>query len=102
MSNIFSDLKSKATRRKSASASKNTNDNTNQGEPAFSIQPHPAKSNDPADLNPPQAGGGLRRGHAEEAFHARDPYIPSQEIQDSLEQPLSREELKAQSAQLNG
>jgi predicted transcriptional regulator len=32
-------------------------------------------------------GGGLKGGAADQAFHARDPHIPSQAILNSLEQP---------------
>ncbi|KAF8880521.1 hypothetical protein BD779DRAFT_1446226 [Infundibulicybe gibba] len=70
-------------------------------EPTFSIQPHPAKSNDPADLQAPQAGGGLASGHAADAHHARGPHVPSAEIAQGLEEPLTREELRARAAELN-
>ncbi|KAJ7705454.1 hypothetical protein B0H17DRAFT_668679 [Mycena rosella] len=69
-------------------------------EEQFSIQPHPAKSNDPADLQPPQTGG-LASNPNEQAFHARDPHVPSQQVLAGLEQPLSREELQARAAELN-
>ncbi|KAJ7176683.1 hypothetical protein C8R46DRAFT_1213270 [Mycena filopes] len=69
-------------------------------EQQFSIQPHPAKSNDPADLQPPQTGG-LASNPNEQAFHARDPHVPSQQVMAGLEQPASREELKARQAELN-
>ncbi|KAJ7088623.1 hypothetical protein C8R44DRAFT_528155, partial [Mycena epipterygia] len=69
-------------------------------EPSFSIQPHPAKSNDPADLNPPQTGG-LASNPNDQAFHARDPHVPSQQVLAGLEQPSSREELQARAAELN-
>ncbi|KAJ7182728.1 hypothetical protein C8R43DRAFT_967903 [Mycena crocata] len=66
----------------------------------FTIQPHPAKTNDPADLNPPQTGG-LASNPNEQAFHARDPHVPSQQVMAGLEKPLSREELQARAAELN-
>ncbi|KAJ7489345.1 hypothetical protein FB451DRAFT_687353 [Mycena latifolia] len=69
-------------------------------EPTFSIQPHPAKTNDPADLQPPQTGG-LASNPNEQAFHARDPHVPSAQVMAGLEKPLSREELKARAAELN-
>ncbi|TFK50455.1 hypothetical protein OE88DRAFT_1660868 [Heliocybe sulcata] len=76
--------------------------NDNQGqEQSFSIQPHPAKSNNPGDLEPPQPGGGLNSNPELGAFHARDPHVPSQEIRNNLPEPASRDELKARSAQLN-
>ncbi|KAJ3514055.1 hypothetical protein NLJ89_g2592 [Agrocybe chaxingu] len=68
-------------------------------EPTFSILPHPAKTNDPADLQPPGSGG-LRHGGPMEAFHARDPYVPSEEIKNNMPAPLSREELHARQAEL--
>ncbi|EPQ51218.1 hypothetical protein GLOTRDRAFT_49138 [Gloeophyllum trabeum ATCC 11539] len=70
-------------------------------EPTYSIQPHPAQTNDPRDLEPPQLGGGLNSKPEYQAFHARDPHVPSKEIRDNMPQPASREELKARSAQLN-
>ncbi|KAG2014177.1 hypothetical protein CC2G_011020 [Coprinopsis cinerea AmutBmut pab1-1] len=80
-------------------------------EQQFHILPHPAKSNDPADLQPKQPQLGGRRGDAPEgaiacdapvnAFHARDPYVPSQEIRDNMPPASSREELQKRQAQLN-
>ncbi|KAJ7472333.1 hypothetical protein B0H11DRAFT_1811663 [Mycena galericulata] len=69
-------------------------------EPTYSIQPHPAKSNDPADLAPPQTGG-LASNPNEQAFHARDPHVPSQQVMAGLEKPATREELHARAAELN-
>jgi hypothetical protein len=68
-----------------------------------SIQPHPAKSNDPADLNRPQegSGGGLGSSNPMAAFNTPGPYIPSNEIQNSLENPMGRDEMQARSAELN-
>ncbi|KAG7440474.1 uncharacterized protein BT62DRAFT_938009 [Guyanagaster necrorhizus] len=71
-----------------------------ENEARFSIQPHPAKTNDPSDLNQP-AGGGLRSDPVVGAHHARDPHIPKQDVLNSLEQPLSREELRKRQAELN-
>ncbi|KAL1682096.1 hypothetical protein EV122DRAFT_204133 [Schizophyllum commune] len=73
----------------------------NQKEQSFNILPHPAKTNDPADLNPPQPGGGLRSGGATHAFHAREPHIPAPHIRDNMPEPKSREELHARQAELN-
>ncbi|KAJ6598439.1 hypothetical protein DFH09DRAFT_1131776 [Mycena vulgaris] len=73
---------------------------TTEEDPTFSIQPHPAKSNDPADLMPPQTGG-LASNPNEQAFHARDPHVPSQQVMAGLEEPLSREELQKRAAELN-
>ncbi|KDQ52198.1 hypothetical protein JAAARDRAFT_101893, partial [Jaapia argillacea MUCL 33604] len=71
-------------------------------QPTYSIQPHPAKTNNPADLvEPPQTGGGLNTNPEIGAFHARDPYVPSKEIRDSLPEPATRDELRARQAELN-
>ncbi|KAG5645668.1 hypothetical protein DXG03_005506 [Asterophora parasitica] len=70
-------------------------------EQQFTTQPHPAKTNDPADLQRQQPGGGLATSDPMAAHHARDPYVPSQEIQSNLEQPLGRDELRARAAELN-
>ncbi|KAG5634876.1 hypothetical protein H0H81_000452 [Sphagnurus paluster] len=70
-------------------------------EPTYSIQPHPATTNDPADLQPKQPGGGLATSDPTSAFHARDPYVPSQEILKGLEPPLGRDELRARATELN-
>ncbi|KAH9950794.1 hypothetical protein B0H21DRAFT_721719 [Amylocystis lapponica] len=72
-----------------------------KGEQTFSILPHPAKTNDPRDLEPPQPGGGLNSNPEVQAHHARGPHVPSQEILNSLEKPLSRDQLKAKAAELN-
>ncbi|KAF8504534.1 hypothetical protein F5888DRAFT_1656462 [Russula emetica] len=77
-----------------------------QQEQSFTIQPHPAKTNDPADLT-----GGPQHGHVanpqagteayQKALHARDPHVPSEEILKSVEKPKTREELRARAAELN-
>ncbi|KAF7303802.1 Glycoside hydrolase family 12 protein [Mycena indigotica] len=69
-------------------------------EPTFSIQPHPAKTNDPADLAPEQTGG-LASNPNDAVFHARDPHVPSAQVMAGLEQPLSREELHKRQEELN-
>ncbi|KAF8201191.1 hypothetical protein K438DRAFT_1582128 [Mycena galopus ATCC 62051] len=74
-------------------------DSKKNDEQSFSIQPHPAKSNDPADLQ--EQTGGLASNPNEQAFHARDPHVPSTQVMASLEEPLSREELQARQAELN-
>ncbi|KAK7436693.1 hypothetical protein VKT23_018948 [Stygiomarasmius scandens] len=89
MSSFINKIKSKAT---------GHNRSSSKGEePTFSIQPHPAKSNDPADLQPSGPGSGLRNNDAMAAHHAHGPQIPNNQ----LEQPLSREELRARQAELN-
>ncbi|KII85394.1 hypothetical protein PLICRDRAFT_31633 [Plicaturopsis crispa FD-325 SS-3] len=70
-------------------------------EQQFTTQPHPAKTNNPADLEPPQPGGGLNSNPELQAHHARDPHVPSSEVAASLEQPASRDELHARAAELN-
>jgi len=90
MSNFFNKLKGK-------SSKSSPNDNS------VSIQPHPAKTNDPADLEQtPGLGGGLKHDPVGQVYNAKGPYIPSEEIRNSLEQPATREELKARAAELNG
>ncbi|KIM43738.1 hypothetical protein M413DRAFT_443642 [Hebeloma cylindrosporum] len=68
-------------------------------EPSYSIQPHPAKTNDPADLQAPGTSG-LRHGGPMDAFHARDPYVPNEQIRNNLPEPLSHAELQARQAAL--
>nr|GAT58932.1 predicted protein [Mycena chlorophos] len=65
--------------------------------------PHPAKTNDPADLQGPgsEQTGGLASNPNEAVFHARDPHVPSAQIMASLEQPLSKEELAKRKEELN-
>ncbi|KAF8632643.1 hypothetical protein AX17_004776 [Amanita inopinata Kibby_2008] len=75
----------------------------NEGETTFSILPHPAKSNNPADLNPPNAGAdsGEGKNPLSAIFNAPGPFIPSQEMASNLDKPLSREELQARVSALN-
>lgn len=77
---------------------------TEQTEQQFTILPHPAvrerlqhtlvtkdtpqKSNDPRDLEPPQPGAGLTSKPEIAAHHAHGPYIPNEDIVNSLEKPL--------------
>ncbi|KAI0266384.1 hypothetical protein BC834DRAFT_874326 [Gloeopeniophorella convolvens] len=94
MSNIIDKVKGKL-------APKHDQTSSSQ-EQQYSIQPHPAKTNDPADLTEgPQLGGGLNSNPEAGAFHARGPYVPPRDLTDGLEQPQSREELRARSADLN-
>ncbi|KAI0682228.1 hypothetical protein C8Q76DRAFT_763560 [Earliella scabrosa] len=73
-----------------------------QNEPTYGILPHPAKTNDPRDLEPPQLGGGLNSNPEQGAFHAREPHVPSPQIANNLPPPQSREQLRARAAGLNG
>jgi len=66
----------------------------------FTIQPHPATTNDPSDLLP-REGGGLKGQQAFDAFKAAGPYIPDKSVLHNLGQPLSEEELKKRSEELN-
>ncbi|RDB26621.1 hypothetical protein Hypma_005544 [Hypsizygus marmoreus] len=102
MSSFFNKLKAKM-HKKSASQDKPSTSvpESKPSEPTFSTLPHPAKTNDPADLQPKQPGGGLATSDSMAAHHARDPYIPSPEIVNKLEEPLSREQLRARAAELN-
>ncbi|EIM83747.1 uncharacterized protein STEHIDRAFT_123361 [Stereum hirsutum FP-91666 SS1] len=71
-----------------------------EGEQQVGIQPHPAKTNDPSDLAP-QPGGGLTSKPELQAHHARDPHVPSPQVAANVEEPKSREELRARAAELN-
>jgi len=101
MPSFFSKLKAKASgKRKSSSGPPAEKPATGSSEQTFSTQPHPAKSNDPADLQRGQQGG-LASSDQMAAHHARDPHVPSQDIQKNLEQPLSREEVRMRAEELN-
>ncbi|KAF8901168.1 hypothetical protein CPB84DRAFT_1824765 [Gymnopilus junonius] len=110
MSNIVHNIKSKLTHSPKHPENDNSHhssvDHTREdnvkgkdrdNEPTYSILPHPAKTNDPADL---QHSDGLRHGGTMEAFHARDPYVPSEEIKKNMPLPSSHEELQARQAAL--
>jgi hypothetical protein len=61
----------------------------------FGILPHPAKTNNPADLqSDPKEHGGLQ-GAGANAYTARGPHVPSQEIAEGLEKPKTRDEVSA-------
>ena len=45
------------------------------------------KTNDPADLEPPQPGGGLNSKPEYQAFHARGPHVPSPQVANNLPPP---------------
>ncbi|KAI0653901.1 hypothetical protein C8Q70DRAFT_926877 [Cubamyces menziesii] len=94
MSSLINTIKDKV------SGKDNTSQPSQENEQTFSIQPHPAKTNDPRDLQP-SLGGGLNTNPEIGAFHARDPYVPSQEIKDNLPPAKSREELRARAQELN-
>ncbi|PIL27545.1 hypothetical protein GSI_10696 [Ganoderma sinense ZZ0214-1] len=70
-------------------------------QPVFSILPHPAKTNDPRDLQPSQPGSGLSNNAQFGAFHARGPYVPPQNILNNLPEPEGRESLQARQEELN-
>ncbi|KDQ23291.1 hypothetical protein PLEOSDRAFT_1090794 [Pleurotus ostreatus PC15] len=103
MAGFISDAQAKALSQE-AEASIWSNDgqsaNAVQGskEQQFTIQPHPAKTNDPNDLKP---SDGFLANAGIAAHHATGPQIPNQETLNSLEQPLSREELQKRQAELN-
>ncbi|CAD6893084.1 unnamed protein product [Tilletia controversa] len=71
-------------------------------EQTFTIQPHPAKTNDPSD--PANTGSGAQPSAAQQAAahvtgNNPGPHIPANVS--SLEEPLSKDELAARSAELN-
>ncbi|KAG6831563.1 hypothetical protein H0H92_009482 [Tricholoma furcatifolium] len=73
-----------------------------ESEQTFSIQPHPATTNDPQDLQRKrEPGGGLQTSDPLAAYRTPGPMIPSSEMQAKLEKPLSKEELQARAAELN-
>ncbi|KAG6856682.1 hypothetical protein H0H87_001897 [Tephrocybe sp. NHM501043] len=71
-------------------------------EGTFSILPHPATTNDPQDLQRKrEPGGGLQTSDPLAPHHAHGPVIPTREMLQNLEQPLSQDELRARAAELN-
>ncbi|KAI8970898.1 hypothetical protein BD414DRAFT_501546 [Trametes punicea] len=94
MSSIVNNIKDKVSGKNESSKQPQENEQT------FSIQPHPAKTNDPRDLQP-SLGGGLNTDPNVGAFHARDPYIPPPEIKNNMPPAMSREELRARAQELN-
>ncbi|KAF8310968.1 hypothetical protein DL93DRAFT_2169357 [Clavulina sp. PMI_390] len=72
-------------------------------EQQFTIQPHPAKSNNPADLAPQQPGGGLNnKAEIDGLINAKGGgYIPTTEQLKAMGEPLSREELRKRQENLN-
>ncbi|KAH8103406.1 hypothetical protein BXZ70DRAFT_728138 [Cristinia sonorae] len=94
MSNLINKIKEKTT-----GPSHNEH---RDSEPTYSIQPHPARSEDPRDLEPPQLGGGLNSNPEYNAFHAKGPYVPTQEVLNNVQGPAAgRDELSARQADLN-
>ncbi|KAG6883952.1 hypothetical protein C0993_002548, partial [Termitomyces sp. T159_Od127] len=84
----------------------NTSNTTGQqtqkdsSETTFTIQPHPATTNDPKDLQRnKEPGGGLQTSSS--LFHGPGPVIPDHQMQQNIGEPLSREELHARAAELN-
>ncbi|KAH9965309.1 hypothetical protein BC827DRAFT_1183785 [Russula dissimulans] len=71
-------------------------------EQSFSVQPHPAKSNNPSDLaGRPSSGQGSNPQSEAGIFTSPGPQILSKDVLDQLEQPETREELRARTAELN-
>ncbi|TFK23293.1 hypothetical protein FA15DRAFT_670576 [Coprinopsis marcescibilis] len=68
-------------------------------EQSFHILPHPAKTNNPADLQPEQRE--QLRSDPVQAFHARDPYVPDPKILENLPPATSREELQKRQDEIN-
>ncbi|KZS89144.1 hypothetical protein SISNIDRAFT_459131 [Sistotremastrum niveocremeum HHB9708] len=77
------------------------NKDSNEPEQQFSTQPHPAKTNNPADLAPAQPGQGMGYDENAIAFNTPGPYIPGDQVKSSLGQPQTRDELRARTAELN-
>ncbi|WVQ82850.1 hypothetical protein IAT38_004985 [Cryptococcus sp. DSM 104549] len=74
---------------------------SNNEEKSFNILPHPAKTNNPADLQgEPGERGGLQSASAN-AYNAKGPHIPSKEVAEGLEKPKTRDELRAEAEKLN-
>ncbi|KAI0067094.1 hypothetical protein BV25DRAFT_1277146 [Artomyces pyxidatus] len=67
-------------------------------EQQFSIQPHPAKTNDPSDM---QETGGMRSNPMPEGMMAPGPMIPTPEMVHSMDAPAPRDEMHARAAELN-
>ncbi|KAM0749485.1 hypothetical protein T439DRAFT_327172 [Meredithblackwellia eburnea MCA 4105] len=80
-------------------------------EQQFTIQPHPAKTNNPADLvsggnaeSTPGLGGAPNLAHLHQGNPLEGkggPHVVSKEIAEGLEKPKTREELQALAAKLN-
>jgi len=83
--------------------SSSSSKSTPEEEQKFTIQPHPAKSNDPADVvnQDPQPGGGLNSDANIGALKATGPFVPDEEMKANMEQPKSRAELRARGDELN-
>lgn len=71
---------------------KRTSANTLANRPEFTIQPHPAKTNDPRDLQRELAGDGPQTGAAN-VFNTPGIQLPNAQQAQNLEQPKSREEV---------
>ncbi|THG99506.1 hypothetical protein EW145_g7253 [Phellinidium pouzarii] len=99
MSSFFSKIRDK-TRRHSSGPK---NPQAENGEQQFSIQPHPAKTNNPVDLQPEPEQGGLAsaRDPASAVHSTPGPVIPNAEIQQNIPPPASHDELSARAAELN-
>ncbi|KIJ56387.1 hypothetical protein M422DRAFT_63246 [Sphaerobolus stellatus SS14] len=96
MSNMFQNIKDKIKQ-------PHAGEREESGEQRFSIQPHPAKTNDPSDLqrDPPQPGAGLNSKPEIAAHYAHGPQILTKEAADSLGPAASPEELRRRQEELN-
>ncbi|KIY69415.1 hypothetical protein CYLTODRAFT_488919 [Cylindrobasidium torrendii FP15055 ss-10] len=95
MSSFFQKIKEKTSRRKSGTPAQ-AQSASKDAEPTYSIQPHPARTNDPADLQPNQPGGGLRSDPVMGAHNAKGPYVP-----DNLPPALNSDDYARRTAELN-
>lgn len=75
------------------------NKNDNKNEQQFSIQPHPATDNDPNSLTGNNSG--LLGSQGSHVASQPGPHIMGKEVASNLEEPASREELRARAEELN-
>ncbi|KLO14939.1 hypothetical protein SCHPADRAFT_939078 [Schizopora paradoxa] len=93
ISQSLQDKITKATHKSDGSNSQEQEQEQEQ-EQQFTIQPHPAKTNDPADLQTNSAD-------AQGSLFMPGPVITSQEQGANIPPPSSHDELQARSAELN-
>ncbi|KAF7324712.1 hypothetical protein MKEN_00512800 [Mycena kentingensis (nom. inval.)] len=83
----------------STSPTSATSPDAAKDEPTFSIQPHPAKTNDPADLLPSEQTGGLASNPNAAIHNAHGPFISGQGVE--IPMPESGNDLQARQAALD-
>ncbi|PVF96980.1 hypothetical protein CPB86DRAFT_786469 [Serendipita vermifera] len=82
------------------SSHSNNNQNNKEEEHTFHILPHPAKTNDPADLRRENNPIGSVMSSIAQLGN-KGPHILGDEQKKGLEEPLSRDELRRRAAELN-